>query len=740
MKLKKLSAVLTTLTLLCSCYVSSPAVAAEEDAASAAPDTGAAATGAASPDTAAAAPDTAAAAPAFSLRDTADEDGIITTDDGQKWYKVQELVPGQDYLIVIRKPDGSLGMLSAGDAYVWSHFSKLDAKTSAPYMGLSCGDYNLACRGNQLLTDDSAFPPGAKLWIHQGNLLVCAVNGNGTFLKYDESAGMPFGMTDNPREAANVQIYTNGDTRVPCITAQPHADSYVLENSGYDAPTFTVETSDITVDEIHWYTDGVEQPGSEKQFTAETLAGQPVGVHRVTCLIEGHDARGFHYREMSAPASFVIAKGVIPDSVLTFSDIHEQYFRLGDAIGRVLEQKDGYLPSLVVFNGDMDSAKEPDYDTTYTKNYQQMLAAAGGLDTVLVQGNHDDATAIAALCKEAGLGAAADLSPAGGVIFRSGSEGVQTNGTTSRSADGIVVYGLNYGKAIQHTEDGDQYSYASALADMEQFLQETAKDYKGELIVIAAHSGLHVLGQQPESLTPDGQPVTAWAGDNAYNLDQSYEMAQLINRYAETYNMDIVYLFGHNHSKMEAEMLLQKGDTLYSTKSFADKSIGETTLHFTYANAGYLSEKRGSTDGNFALITRDGGTYVYELIRTRDSRVQRSEIAPLYQQYYATPERFGEMAVIDYERKNGIAVYPETVVKDGTATVTLKDADGKVADIYTLDAKTGIGTNAKDEEVNLPQTGITSPGALAGVGVSMLATAAGAYLVLRSLRRKKDNV
>ncbi len=728
--MKKMSAVLTALTAMCSICMPLPAFAEEEIPAAVQTQDDAAETPAVQ------------TAPIFSLQDAKDEDGVVTTDDGQKWYKVKEFEVGRDYLIAVRKPDGTQGLLTVTDGeeggFVWKHFSSPDKKTSAPYMGLSCGSYTLVRSGDQLSTDESLFPRGAKLWIHDGSLLVCAVNGEGAFLRYDENAEQPLGFTNNPREASEVQIYSNGATLAHCITAQPHAESYVLENSGYAAPAFTVETSDIMVDEIHWYTDGEEQPGGDKHFTAETLTGLPAGVHRVSCLVEGHDENGIHYREMSAPASFVIAKGVIPDSVMMFSDIHEQFSRVGDAIEQVMAQKNGYIPSLVIFNGDLDSARQPDFDTTYSKNYQQMLAVLGGLDTLYVQGNHDDAAAVAKMTAEAGLGAAADLPANGGVIFRSGSEAVMTNGTNSQKANKIVVYGMNFDAAVKQTEEGTAYSYEAALADMEQFLQETAEHYNGELVLITAHSGLHVLGKQPESLDPGRQPVAEWAGDALYNIDQSYEMAELINRYAENYHMDIMYLFGHDHSRAETEMLLKDGDTLCSTLRFADKSTDTQTLHFTYANSGYLSEKRGSSDGNFSLITRENGSYAYELIRARDGRVQRTELAPKYQPDYASPERFAEMAKIDYEKKNGIAVYPETVIQDGIVTVTLKDADGILLDTYTLDVKTGIGTNAQGGEVDLPQTGVTSGRTAAAAGAAAAMAAAGFWLMHRASRRRND--
>ena len=96
------------------------------------------------------------------------------------------------------------------------------------------------------------------------------------------------------------------------------------------------------------------------------------------------------------------------------------------------------------------------------------------------------------------------------------------------------------------------------------------------------------------------------------------------------------------------------------------------------------------------------------------------------------------MAKIDYEKKNGIAVYPETVIQDGIVTVTLKDADGILLDTYTLDVKTGIGTNAQGGEVDLPQTGVTSGRTAAAAGAAAAMAAAGFWLMHRASRRRND--
>ena len=674
----------------------------------------------------------------------ADQDGVMTLEDGTEWVKVLDYEFGQNYLITVTNPDGTQELLTVSDGeqsrYIWEYFSTSQATTAAPYWGLKAGNYDLVNNAGQLAADKSLFPSGAVMWLHEDFRLVNAVNGTPSFLKYDADAAEPFSMTDDPQEAAIVNIYTNGEMLADCIDVPPCADSYVLEGSNYTVPTFTVKLKEnVITDTIKWYTDDVEQSCHELSYTADSLTNQPAGIHRINCLVEGHDENGIHYRSKSVNASFIIAKGVLPDSVMTFSDIHEEYNRIGDAVEQVMQKTGGYIPSLVICSGDLCNGKQSSYDSMLSKNAPQIKATLGGLDTVYVAGNHDSPKAASFLSTAAGLGAAADLPESGGVIFDGRSEAVVKNGTNSRDAKQLIVYGVNYDAAIMKNEDTTTYSYETVLPELEAFLQKTAELYHGETVIISAHSGLHVLGKQEGSVNLNaGQQLTEWIGENPYNIDRSYDMVQLLNHYAENYGMDIVYLFGHNHSRSENELFLKDGDTIVSTQSYSDRSFGEQTVHFTYAHAGYLSTVIGCADSKFSLICRDGGKLQYDLIRTTDSEDLHTEIMTKYKADYASAEAFSNMAKIDYEKKTGIAVYPQAVRNtDGTVTVNLNDADGKALDTYTLDAKTGIGRDANGGEVNLPQTGVTSWDTVAAAGSAFVLLAAGAWLTYRGSRKQE---
>ena len=75
-------------------------------------------------------------------------------------------------------------------------------------------------------------------------------------------------------------------------------------------------------------------------------------------------------------------------------------------------------------------------------------------------------------------------------------------------------------------------------------------------------------------------------------------MVALLNKYSDL-GVNITFLFGHDHSKRESEMLLLPGDEITSTVSYDLKDIDEAaakqtqTLSFTYGHAGYITNNIG---------------------------------------------------------------------------------------------------------------------------------------------------
>ena len=95
----------------------------------------------------------------------------------------------------------------------------------------------------------------------------------------------------------------------------------------------------------------------------------------------------------------------------------------------------------------------------------------------------------------------------------------------------------------------------------------------------------------------------------------------------------------------------------------------------------------------------------------------------------------------DFERKSDLIVATkECEVVDNKCIITLKDIDENVLDVYTIDPKTGMGTNSVGEEVDLPQTGNNSMKNWLYAFGSMFMIGLGAIAVKSSgfIRRKKD--
>ena len=99
-------------------------------------------------------------------------------------------------------------------------------------------------------------------------------------------------------------------------------------------------------------------------------------------------------------------------------------------------------------------------------------------------------------------------------------------------------------------------------------------------------------------------------------------------------------------------------------------------------------------------------------------------------------------AINDYQKKAGIvpANAEITARSEETCEITLTDENGNVLDIYTVDPKTGTGTDSSNAEVNLPQTGNNSmTNWLLCVGAAMfMAFGFGAVKASGILKRKED--
>ena len=99
-------------------------------------------------------------------------------------------------------------------------------------------------------------------------------------------------------------------------------------------------------------------------------------------------------------------------------------------------------------------------------------------------------------------------------------------------------------------------------------------------------------------------------------------------------------------------------------------------------------------------------------------------------------------ALNDYQKKTGVtpANAEITARSENACEITLTDENGNVLDVYTVDPKTGTGTDSSNAEVNLPQTGNNSmTNWLLCVGAAMfMAFGFGAVKASGVFKRKED--
>ena len=107
-------------------------------------------------------------------------------------------------------------------------------------------------------------------------------------------------------------------------------------------------------------------------------------------------------------------------------------------------------------------------------------------------------------------------------------------------------------------------------------------------------------------------------------------------------------------------------------------------------------------------------------------------------EYFASEEELGKMAMEDYRQKTGTtpAKVETTTNADGTLSIALYDADGKLLDTYAIDPVTGTGTDSAGGEVSLPQTGYSNIYKVIA-GLAALMTLGGTAIILKT--RKKHS-
>lgn len=192
------------------------------------------------------------------------------------------------------------------------------------------------------------------------------------------------------------------------ITRQPEAGGIMILGDEPEAPpSFSVEVDVPDGAEIScvWDVDG--QPCENgTEFVLTQYQEMPCGVHQIQCHIFCRTPEGTERTEDSIPVSWILCRGIMMDTVLTFSDVHGDYPYIGQAISEIMAENEGRIPALILCSGDWANERRAvSREVTESVCIPAILAQAGGIDTLLVAGNHENGAAAEAFNLAMDLGA-----------------------------------------------------------------------------------------------------------------------------------------------------------------------------------------------------------------------------------------------------------------------------------------------------------------------------------------------
>lgn len=157
-----------------------------------------------------------------------------------------------------------------------------------------------------------------------------------------------------------------------------------------------------------------------------------------------------------------------------------------------------------------------------------------------------------------------------------------------------------------------------------------------------------------------------------------------------------------------------------------------TPVVTTVTTAETATETTATTETTADTVTtKDSGT-------TTSTGSVTSATTTTTMEYFASEEELGKMAMEDYRQKTGtIPAKAETAANaDGTLSIALYDADGKLLDTYAIDPVTGTGTDSAGGEVSLPQTGYSGIYKVIA-GLAVLMTLGGSAIMIRTRKKQK---
>ena len=175
-------------------------------------------------------------------------------------------------------------------------------------------------------------------------------------------------------------------------------------------------------------------------------------------------------------------------------------------------------------------------------------------------------------------------------VYATTKHGLSKGGANDPASGAYGVYVLNnndYGWTTDGNMAGDVKKIKEEAAEMKKYFNEKIKEGYTKPIFIAAHIPLHYS-------------YRTRTYEDAKNAEYIFNV---INE-AGAAGLNIIYLFGHNHSAPSDSYIgggaayLGRGDTIFIAKtSDVDAKPSKLTLNFTYMNCGYLSYTSNANSG-----------------------------------------------------------------------------------------------------------------------------------------------
>ena len=267
------------------------------------------------------------------------------------------------------------------------------------------------------------------------------------------------------------------------------------------------------------------------------------------------------YLTFTATQTISVTEASTSDSQVFFgTDMHQSTANLTNILKAVAQDT---TPDAVALSGDFNNNGTA--GTAYNSSVINSAITAAGLtlpdtDRAFVAGNNDNTSLI-------GTG-----------YFRETGELYKDNN--------VIVYGINeYDFPITSNSSNsgstaEKYALAQTTTDnLETYLNNLSDADKDKAIFILSHVPLHVK-----------------RGDNP----QGYYMADMLRTVANSNNLDIVFVWGHNHTVDASNLVVTSGGICAFNNNGTTTTI--SGIGFTYINAGYI------TNGYGLLSTVDSDT------------------------------------------------------------------------------------------------------------------------------------